>query len=170
MTDTSASTTADRNFIIHLAPDLAMTRRLSSALSFQPRLVGAILLLAMFSQSPRVFTVLATLLWWCALLPNLNPFDFVYNHTLGRRPGAPQLGPAPMPRRFAQGMAGTFAAASAASIAAGFTITAWVLQAMFLLAVAAQVFTRFCLGSFTYHLLRGRIAFAMDTLPWRRGA
>ena len=37
-------------------------------------------------------------------------------------------------------------------------------------AVAALVFGRFCLGSFVYHVVRGRITFAVETLPWRRGA
>jgi hypothetical protein len=75
-----------------------------------------------------------------------------------------------MPRRFAQGMAATFAAAIAATIASEFRIAAWVLQTFFLLAVAALVFGRFCLGSFVYHVVRGRVAFAVDTLPWSRGA
>ena len=29
------------------------------------------------------------------------------------------------------------------------------------------ILQRFCLGSFIYHLVRGRVAFAMGTLPWR---
>ena len=105
-----------------------------------------------------------------ALLPQLNPFDAVHNLTLGSRPNAPRLGPAPTPRRFAQGMAATFATAIAAAIAWEFRITSWVLEALFLVAVAALAFGRFCLGSFVYHLVRGRVRFAVDTLPWSRRA
>jgi uncharacterized protein DUF4395 len=168
-----SQTSADRNFILQQgleAPEPMSCTRMSSALLFQPRLVGLILVVGMITQSSAVFAILAALLWWCALLPRLNPFEFAYNHTVGRRSGAPALGQSPMPRRFAQGMAAAFATACAATMASGFWIAAWVLQALFILAVAALVFGRFCLGSFIYHLTHGRVSFAMGTLPWRRSA
>src|SRR5262245_31133591 len=173
MTETDLVTNAHRNFILQQgldAPEHGSCSRVSGALSFQPGLVGLILLVGVISQSAALFAVLAALLWWCALVPRLNPFDLVHNRTLRLRPGVPALGPAPMPRRFAQGMAGAFAAAIAACIGGGLPAAAWGLEALFLVAVAAQVFARFCLGSFVYHLLSGRAAFAMRTLPWRRGA
>jgi uncharacterized protein DUF4395 len=173
MSEVAATTNADRNFILQQgleAPEQMSCTRVTSALLFQARLVGLMLVVGTIMQSPAVFAVLAALLWWSALLPRLNPFDFMYNHTLGRRSGAPMLGQAPMPRRFAQGMAASFATAIAATMAAEIWIAAWVLQAFFLLAVAALVFGRFCLGSFFYHLMRGRVAFAVGTLPWGRGA
>jgi hypothetical protein len=45
---------------------------------------------------------------------------------------------------------------------------AWALEGLLLLAVAALVFGRFCLGSFVYHVVRGHAAFAVRTLPWAR--
>jgi hypothetical protein len=165
-------TTPDRNFVLQQgleAPDGAACVRVSSALLFQPRVVGLILLVGIITQSITVFVALAVILWWSALLPRLNPFDFAYNRTLGRRSGAPVLEPAPLPRRFAQGMAGTFAAAIATCLAVHLQVAAWALQAFFLLAVGALVIGRLCFGSFAYHLARGRLAFAMDTLPWGRG-
>jgi hypothetical protein len=45
-----------------------------------------------------------------------------------------------------------------------------VLEGLFLVAVAALAFGRFCLGSFVYHVVRGQVRFAIDTLPWGRGA
>jgi hypothetical protein len=173
MPEIDVTTNADRNFILQQgleAPELLSCTRVSSALLFQPRLVGLILVAGTISQSPAVFAILAALLWWCAVLPRLNPFDFAYNRTLGLRSNAPALGQAPMPRRFAQGMAATFATVSAATMGSGFWIAAWVLQALFFLAVAALIFGRFCLGSFIYHLVRGRVTFAIGTLPWGRGA
>jgi hypothetical protein len=131
--------------------------------------VGVVVVAGVIMQSPAVFAVLAAVLWWGALVPRLNLFDLIYNVTLGQRAGASRLGPAPVPRRFAQGMAGTFAAAIAASLAAELWILAWVLEALFVVAVVALVFGRFCLGSFVYHLLHGRAGFAMKTLPWGRG-
>jgi SAM-dependent methyltransferase len=162
---------ADRNFILQQgleAPESASCAQVSSALMFQPRLVALTVVAGTISQSPAVFAVLGAVLWWCALMPRWNPFEFAYNRTLGRRPGAPLLAQAPAPRRFAQGMAATFAVAIAACLANGLSIGAWVLQAMFLLAIAALAFGRFCLGSFVYHLWRGRVPFAMATLPWSR--
>jgi hypothetical protein len=172
MTETGPMPTSDRNFILQQglpAPSGTNCTRLSSALRFQSRLVGLLALVGTISQSASVFAALAALLWWSALLPRLNPFDFAYNHTLGRRSGAPMLGEAPAPRRFAQGMAATLATASAVSLAVGLRMVAVGLQAFFLLAVTALVFGRFCLGSFIYYLARGRAAFARRTLPWGRG-
>lgn len=173
MAEVDLATTANRNFVRQQGleiPEVMSCERMSSALLFQPRVVGLVVLVGTISQSPAVFAVLAALLWWCTFLPGLNPFDVAYNHTLGLRPGAPLLGQAPMPRRFAQGMGATFASAIAANMVVQFWIVAWVLQAFFLLAVAALLFGRLCLGSFVYHLVRGRAAFAMGTLPWRRGS
>jgi hypothetical protein len=62
-------------------------------------------------------------------------------------------------------MAGTFALAIGVSLLVGWRAAAYVLEGMF---VAALVFGGFCLGSFVFHLLRGRVAFAMNTLPWVR--
>ncbi len=139
-----------------------------SALHFQPRLVGLLTLVGVMLQSPTVFLFLSAVLWWSALLPQWNPFDAIYNVTLGARPGAVRLTPAPGPRRFAQGMAGTFALAIGASLLLQWKFTAFVLEVLLLVAVAALVFGGFCLGSFVFHLFRGHAAFARRTLPWVR--
>jgi len=76
------------------------------------------------------------------------------------------LTPAPAPRRFSQFLGGSFALAIAASQTTGAHTTALVLQAILLAAVAAVVFGGFCLGSFLFHILRGRPDVAMQTLPW----
>ena len=168
-----AALCADRNFILQQgfeAPDAADYTRVAQALLFQPRVIGLIVVAGAISRSPAVFAVLAAILWWSALVPRLNPFDFAYNRTLGRRSGAPTLGPAPMPRRFAQSMAATFATASAATMAFGFWNGAWALQAVLFAGVAEQLLGRFCVGAFIYHLVRGRAKFAFETLPWRHRA
>lgn len=139
-----------------------------SALHFQPRIVLLWVVIAIVLKSPPAFVALAAVLWFNALLPKLNPFEALYNWTLGRRPGGFHLGAAPAPRRFAQGMAGAFALACALLTYFELTIAAYVVEAVFLAAVLALTLGGFCLGSFVYHLLRGDSKFARNTLPWAR--
>jgi len=166
-------TNADVNLILQQgfeAPARERAPRFASALLFQPRVIGLIAIAGVISRSPAVFAALAAVLWWSALLPRLNPFDFAYNRTLGRRAGMPKLTPAPAPRRFSQVEAATVSTGAAVAMVSGAWIAAAVFQATLLLAIVSLVFARFCLGSFTYHVLRGRARFALDTLPWRHGA
>jgi len=161
----------ERNFILQQGledPGPQDTHRRFEALLFQPRLIGLVVLVGITFQSPAVFLGLWAVLWWSALLPRLNPFDALYNLTLGTRAGAVRLGPAPAPRRFAQGMAGTFALAIGVLLRLEWFITAYVLEGFLGVAIVALVFGRFCLGSYIYHLLRGETEFAGRTLPWTR--
>ena len=173
MDPTSAVAGVKRNFILQQGleePRAASCSAQYSSLLFQPRLVALVVLVAVILKSPLIFLVLAGVLWWNALFPQLNPFDALYNRTVAAGPGHITLAPAPGPRRFAQGMAGTFALAIGVSLLAGWHVTATVLEVLLILAVGALVFGGFCLGSFIFHLLRGRLAFAKRTLPWARGA
>ncbi len=160
---------SERNFILQQGlgePEPQVAHGRYRALLFQPRLVGLAVLAGIVSQSPVVFLVLSAVLWWSALLPRLNPFDALYNLTLGSRPGNMRLGPAPAPRRFAQGMAGTFALAIGMTLRMNWLPAAYILEALMATAILALIFGHFCLGSFIYHLLKGKFEFAMKTLPW----
>lgn len=173
MKATSGVAAVKRNFILQQGladPPAASCSLQYSALHFQPRLVGLVVLVAVSLQEPVIFLALAGVLWWSALAPGLNPFDALYNRTMAIRPGGIALPPAPGPRRFSQGMAGTFALGIGISLILGWKVTAIVLQVLMITAVAALVFGGFCLGSFFFHLFRGRAAFARRTLPWARGA
>lgn len=161
----------ERNFILQQGfeePAPQTCHLQYSALVFQPRVVGLTLLLGILLQSPVVFLALAAVLWWGALLPPWNLFDVVYNRTAGARPGAVRLGPAPAPRRFAQGLAGSFALVIAVALLMEWRVFAYVVEAFFAAAVGALAFGRFCLGSFLYHVLMGQWEFARRTLPWTR--
>lgn len=138
-------------------------------LMFQPRLVGLVVAAGVLLQASWLFAGLGALLLWSALLPRWNPFEMLYNWLLAGRDGRQRLTPAPGPRRFAQGLAGVLSVAAAAALGAGSTALAWGIEAFLLLAVAALVFGRFCLGSFLYLHLRGEGAFARRTAPWRSG-
>jgi Domain of unknown function (DUF4395) len=158
-----------RNFILQQGfedPAPAVCQLQYSALLFQPRIVFIWLVAGILFQSPAVFAALCAVLWWNALLPKLNLFDALYNRTIGSRPGVFRFGPAPAPRRAAQTMAGGFALTSALLIHAGFSLAAYVVEAIFLAAVLALTIGGFCLGSFVYHLFRGHWRFACQTLPW----
>jgi len=161
---------AKRNFILQQGfeePVPAVCPRQYSALHFQPRTVFVWIVAGVLLQSPPVFYALGAVLWWSALLPKLNPFDAVYNLTFGGDPiGAFHLTPAPAPRRSAQAIAGAFALACGLLIHFGFSTAAYVVEGIFAAAVSALILAGFCLGSFLYHLLNGRGAFARQTLPW----
>ncbi len=161
----------ERNFILQQGfdePNRQVGHLQYSALLFQPRLVGLAGLIGILFQSAAVFLALAIILWWSALLPKLNPFDAVYNMTAGSKPDAFRLTPAPGPRRFAQGLAGVFGLAISVFLLTGWKVAAYVLEAMFVLAVSAMVLGGFCLGSFIFHWFAGRREFARHTLPWVR--
>jgi hypothetical protein len=168
---TAMGDAAKRNFILQQGfadPAPAVRQRQYAALTFQPRIVLVAVIAGILFQSPAVFAGLCALLWWSALFPKLNSFSALYNRTIGRRPGAFRLGPAPAPRRGAETMAGAFALAIALLILAGFNLPAYMLEAIFLAASLAVELAGFCFGTFAYHLRRGNVKFALRTLPWAR--
>ena len=139
------------------------------ALMLQPRIVGVVVLVALALQSALLFLVLSALLWWNVLLPEFNPFDGLYNHQIAVRKGLPAIEPARPPRRFAQGMAATFMLLIGICLLAHWQLAAWILQGLLVAALLALIFGRFCLGSYLYYLLHGKIGFANRTLPWAHG-
>jgi hypothetical protein len=161
-----------RNFILQQGfeePAPAVCKRQYSALHFQPRTVFVWIVSGILFQSPPVFYVLCAVLWWSALFPKLNPFEALYNLTFrGNRVEAFYLTPAPLPRRTAQAMAGAFALTCGLLIHFGLSAAAYVVEGIFVAAILALILGGFCLGSFVYHVLSGRVAFACLTLPLTR--
>ena len=138
------------------------------ALVWQPRIIGALVLVGLLLQSWKYFFVLWALVWWNAGVPRLNPFDALYNLVVAKPRKLPFLGPAPSPRRFAQVMAGTFMLAIGVALLLGSRGLAWSLEAVLLAALGALIFGRFCLGSYVFHLVSGHAGLANRTLPWSR--
>jgi Domain of unknown function (DUF4395) len=138
------------------------------ALMWQPRIIAALVLVGLVFQWWPYFLAQCALLWWNALLPRFNVFDALYNRFGAKPKGLPRLVPAPGPRRFAQGVAGTFMLAIALSLASDRIVLAWVFEGFLLAALAALIFGRFCLGSYAFHLFTGQAGFANRTLPWSR--
>jgi hypothetical protein len=136
------------------------------ALNFQPRIIGALVVLGIILQSPVVFLAISAMLWWSAVVPSLNPFELLYNRAIAIPNGRPLLIPAPAPRRFAQGLAGTFSLVIGVSLLLCWTVCAVVFEGVMMLAVSVLLFAKFCLGSYIYYVLRGQLSFAKNTLPW----
>ena len=139
-----------------------------SALMVQPRLIAVLVAIGLVTQSGWYFLAVSALLWWNVILPALNPFDAIYNAWVAGPREYPPLGPAPAPRRFAQGMAATFLLGIGASLASGAPVIAWILEGFLVLALLSLVVGRFCLGSYVYHVAVGHRAFANRTLPWSK--
>ena len=122
-----------------------------------------------FGDAPAAMCLLlAGILWWNALVAPRNPLDALYNRAIAGPRNLPSLTPAPAPRRFAQGMAGTILGGAGLALLAGWPRLAWILEGLVAAALGALVLGRFCLGSYFYHLLRGEARFANRTLPWSR--
>ena len=138
------------------------------ALMWQPRIIGALVLVGVWLQSWEYFFVLWVVLWWNAAVPRFNPFDVLYNLVVAKPRNLPFAGPAPSPRRFAQVMAGSFMLAIGAALLSSLRGLAWSLEAVLLAALGALIFGRFCLGSYVFHLVSGQARFANRTLPWSR--
>ena len=139
------------------------------ALMFQPRVIGGLVLAGVLFQAAPLFLILSAVLWWNALIPDLNPFDALYNRLVAARRHTPPLTAAPRPRRFAQALAATFMLLIGVSLLAGWNMLAWVLEAILIVALGALIFGNFCLGSYLFHLLTGNREFARRTLPRVRG-
>ena len=140
-----------------------------AGLYFQPRIVGSLVLVAIIFQSPVLFFILSALLWWNVLFPEWNPFELIYNRMIAAPRERPALTPAPLPRRFAQGMAAGFMLFAGIALVGAWTAVAWIFEAFLVIAFAALLFGKFCLGAYVYHVLRGQKALANATLPWTRG-
>ena len=125
---------------------------LYNALMFQPRAVGVLLAAGAALQGMWCFLALAALLAWSAAVPAHNPFDAVYNAVFARRVGMTPLASGTVQRRLSASLGSTLALAIAASLAAGATRAALVLEAVFAVAVAAVVVARFCPGAWLYRM------------------
>jgi hypothetical protein len=138
------------------------------ALMFQPRILGFLVAIGTVFQLPGLFLILWVVLWWSSLVPRLNPFDAVYNGIVAEPKGLPRLAPAPGPRRFAQGTAGSFMLVIGLSLIWEWTVAAWVFEGLLIAALCALIFGKFCIGSYAFLLINGKSAFANRTLPWIR--
>jgi hypothetical protein len=149
-----------KNFILEQglrAPDdPGSASMLYAALQFQPRLIGALVLIGVGFQAPELFLALGAALLCSALAPRWNPFNALYNYPLGSKRGSFLLRSAP-PRIFAEAMAGCLAVTIGALLARGHDRSALLLEGVFVLANAAVVFRQFCFGAFLFSWFKNRL-------------
>lgn len=55
------------------------------ALMFQPKVIGILVVIGLILQNWLFFVILSAVLWWNVLVPDLNPFDALYNRLIGAR-------------------------------------------------------------------------------------
>ena len=131
---------------------------LYSALMLQPRIIGVLVVIGSILQSGELFLLLAAVLAWGTIVPSHSLFDAIYNHGVAIPRGLPSLGAAPAPRRFAQGAAAMMALATGLALVTEATVIAWILEGVFIIAVASAVVRRFCLPAHFYYVLRRRLS------------
>lgn len=136
------------------------------ALMWQPRVTGILVLAGLLLQSGPYFLALSAILWWNVVFPRLNVYDVVYNNIVAKPRGLPGLTPAPAPRRFSQGMAGTFMLGIGTFLMKDWRIAAGILEGFLVVALIALLFGKLCLGSYIYLFITGRAREANATLPW----
>ena len=169
--ETTMSRTAELNFVRQQGFRDASERDcavLYPRLMWPPRVGALVILASIAGQAWPVFLGMAALLWWNAVLPARNPIRAIFNRFLAGSRGRRAIPPAPGPRRFAQGMVGSFCLAAAVCLLLHWRLTAYVFEAFLVLALTALLFGKFCLGSYLFHWLRGDGRFANRTLPWSR--
>lgn len=92
-----------------------------------------------------------------AVLPG-HPFDVLYNHGLRYIFGTPQLPRYPTRRRFACALAAVMLTAAAWGFQAGMPLIGYIFGWSLVAAAFVNVSTGFCVPSFIYRLVSGRMA------------
>ena len=138
-------------------PDEDASDGLYVALMFQPRVIGSLVAFGVFFQSAWLFLALSAVLVWSTLVPTHNPFDAFYNRFVAQPRGLPPLGVAPAPRRFSQGMAAAVTLTVGVALVLGAAKTAWVIEALMAMSVAAVVLRDVCGPANLYHLVQGML-------------
>ena len=138
------------------------------ALMWQPRVILLLAVLGLLFETGWYWVGLSLVLWWGALRPRHNLFDLAYNALVARRRGLPEVPSARGPRRLSMALAGALSMGVGIAMLQGRAQLAWHITGLLFLAIVLLVFGRFCLGSYIFHLVTGRAAYAHRTLPWSR--
>ena len=120
-------------------------------LRWTPTLSTVFILLGTILREPYILWAFAVIAFVGAA--GWNAFDALFNYGVRFILRLPRLPSNPAPRRFAMGLAATWAAVTGMLFAAGWTLTGLVAGILLLIAAVTVSTMQFCIGSWLYRLL-----------------
>ena len=123
-------------------------------LRWTPMLSTIFILLGTILREPYILWAFAVIAFVGAAGWNL--FDALFNYGVRFVLRLPRLPPNPAPRRFAMGLAATWAAVTGVLFATGWIRTGLVAGILLLIAAVTVASTQFCFGSLVWRLLHWR--------------
>jgi hypothetical protein len=132
--------------------------KVDSGLRVSPVICAMTVAVATITANANLFWGLLPFALAGALFPG-HPFDVVYNHGLRHWTKGPRLPRYPAPRRFTCLLASAFIAASAFFIQSGAVETGQILGGILVATALVPILTGFCVPSFLYRLVTGKIDF-----------
>ena len=132
--------------------------RYALPLRFTPAIGTTLIVIGLALQSPIWIGSMALVALSGALLPRGMLIDLIYNFGVRHLFGAPPLPPTPKPRQFSYLISMTFLTGSALSFYFGLPVFGFVLGGMVVIGAAVLTTTLWCLGSWWYRLIFGRVS------------
>ena len=138
--------------------DDATKSRYALPLRFTPVVGTTLIVIGLALQSPVWLGLMALVTLSGYLLPSGMFIDLVYNFGFRHLFRAPPLPPTPKPRQFSYLLSTVLLAASALSFYYRLTVLGFILGGMVVLGGTILTTTMWCLGSWFYRLIFGRVA------------
>jgi hypothetical protein len=137
--------------------DTKAKSRYALPLRFTPGVGTTLVVVGLIWQSPAWLAAVAVTALSGALLPRAMFIDLVYNFGVRHLFGAPPLPPTPTPRRFSYVLSATLLAGSALSFSYGLSALGCLLGGMVAVGGTILTVSLWCLGSWFYRLIFGRV-------------
>jgi hypothetical protein len=132
--------------------------RYALPLRFTPAVGTTLIMIGLVLQSPIWIGSMALVALSGALLPSGMLIDLIYNLGVRHLFGAPALPPTPKPRQFSYLLSTVFLASAALSFYYGLPVLGFILGGMVVIGATILTTTLWCLGSWWYRLIFGRVA------------
>ena len=132
--------------------------RYALPLRFTPAVGTTLIVIGLVLQSPIWLGSMALVALSGALLPSGMLIDLVYNLGVRHLFGAPALPPTPKPRQFSYLLSTVFLAGATLSFYYGLPVLGFILGGMVVIGATILTTTLWCLGSWWYRLIFGRVA------------
>lgn len=132
--------------------------RYALPLRFTPAVGTTLIVIGLVLQSHIWIGSMALVAFSGAVLPSGMLIDLVYNLGVRHLFGAPPLPPTPKPRQFSYLLSTVLLAGSALSFYYGLPVLGFILGGMVVIGATILTTTLWCLGSWWYRLIFGRVA------------